>query len=145
MPGNADATLFIQEYTAILGQTELPATQEAVELAELPIASHGSFSAPAAVIRTGKLEIELRNSATPALISALKELVLPDGLKVIEDCAFDGAGLTSITVPQSVESIGSLSFARCANLTTALVPAALSVSKSSQFYACEALAEISRY
>ena len=77
--------------------------------------------------------------------TALKELVLPDGLKVIEDYAFDGAGLTSITVPQTVESIGSLSFARCANLTTALVPAALSVSKSSQFYACEALAEISRY
>lgn len=76
---------------------------------------------------------------------SLKEIVFPEGLKTICDNAFDGTGLVSVTVPQSVESIGSLAFARCRNLTTALLPAGVEATKISQFYGCDKLVEISRY
>lgn len=53
--------------------------------------------------------------------SQLKEIKLPDNLKTIADWAFMGTGLSSITIPESVDSIGTSAFRNCANLTTVKV------------------------
>ena len=50
--------------------------------------------------------------------SQLKEIKLPDNLKTIADCAFMGTGLSTITIPESVDSIGRYAFRNCANLTS---------------------------
>lgn len=50
--------------------------------------------------------------------SGLKEIKLPDNLKTIADCAFMGTGLSTITIPESVDSIGKYAFRNCANLTS---------------------------
>lgn len=44
---------------------------------------------------------------------ALRDVVLPDGLKYISHNAFDSAAANSITIPESVSSIGSSAFAYC--------------------------------
>ena len=50
----------------------------------------------------------------------IKELVLPDSLKTIEDFAFYGlTSIKSVTVPASVEHIGQGAFACCDSLTSA--------------------------
>ena len=50
--------------------------------------------------------------------SGLKEIMLPDNLKAIADYAFTGTGLSTITIPESVDSIGKQAFRNCANLAT---------------------------
>ena len=53
-------------------------------------------------------------------LSSLKSVVLPDSLLVISDEAFEGTGLTDITIPKSVTTIGISAFADCnklANIT----------------------------
>ncbi len=46
----------------------------------------------------------------------LKNISIPESVEVIDDDAFVGAGLTSITVPGKVKSIGKKTFAFCENL-----------------------------
>lgn len=50
--------------------------------------------------------------------SQMKEIKLPDNLKTIADYAFKGTGLSTITIPESVDSIGTSAFSECANLTS---------------------------
>ena len=53
--------------------------------------------------------------------SQMKEIKLPDNLKAIADYAFMGTGLSTITIPESVDSIGTSAFRNCVNLTTVKV------------------------
>ena len=50
--------------------------------------------------------------------STLKAVTLPSTLKLIEGDAFQGSGLTSITIPASVDSIGSTAFGWCHSLAS---------------------------
>ncbi|MBQ6206724.1 MAG: leucine-rich repeat domain-containing protein [Oscillospiraceae bacterium] len=49
--------------------------------------------------------------------SALLGIDFPDTLKTIGDCAFLRSGLTSVTVPTSVEEIGKWAFRECKSIT----------------------------
>lgn len=52
------------------------------------------------------------------------ELVIPEGVKVIGEAAFNGCkNLTSVTLPESIETIGERAFADCPQLTTVKLPA----------------------
>ena len=46
-------------------------------------------------------------------IEVLRDVVLPDGLKYISNSAFDSAYANSITIPESVSSIGDSAFGDC--------------------------------
>ena len=48
--------------------------------------------------------------------SKLKAITLPSKLKVIEQYAFSTTGLTAITIPESVDSLGSCVFGECHSL-----------------------------
>ena len=47
----------------------------------------------------------------------LKSITLPSSLKLIEGSAFAGSGLTNITIPASVDSLGMRAFGECGDLT----------------------------
>ena len=47
----------------------------------------------------------------------LKSITLPSSLKLIEANAFSNTGLTNITIPASVDSLGMRAFGECGNLT----------------------------
>ena len=49
------------------------------------------------------------------------EVVIPEGTEKIGDYVFFGSGLTSITIPDSVTSIGSSAFSGCTGLTSIVV------------------------
>ena len=46
----------------------------------------------------------------------IKSVIIPNGVISIEDCAFQGTSLTSITIPDSVTSIGINAFSDCTSL-----------------------------
>ena len=50
--------------------------------------------------------------------SKLTEITLPDVLTAIPECAFGNTGLTSITIPASVESVGKCAFQVCHSLSS---------------------------
>lgn len=52
----------------------------------------------------------------------VKDLVIPDGVTSIGNCAFSGcSGLTSVTIPNSVTSIGGNAFYGCRGLTSTTI------------------------
>ena len=66
-----------------------------------------------------------------------------DGTIGIADWAFSGcSGLTSITIPNSVTSIGLLAFQYCSGLTSITIPNSVTSIGQSAFYGCSSLASI---
>lgn len=49
---------------------------------------------------------------------ALREILLPEGLRSIGAAAFDGAGLTNVFLPATIEHMGSDVFRDCEALKT---------------------------
>ncbi|MBQ9746630.1 MAG: leucine-rich repeat protein [Clostridia bacterium] len=69
--------------------------------------------------------------------------VVPEGVTKIENSSFSRAGkLVSISLPESVVSIGEYSFYRCVSLTEMEVPKGVTVIPASAFSTCSALASI---
>jgi hypothetical protein len=50
---------------------------------------------------------------------------LPKNLKYIGVAAFNGSGLTSVTIPEGVTDIGNNAFSECENLTDVYLPKSL--------------------
>ena len=66
-------------------------------------------------------------------------IILPEGLETIESTAFAGTGITDITVPESVTSIGESAFQYCSELKTAAVNASVEAPCQYMFSGCTAL------
>ena len=61
---------------------------------------------------------------------------IPNGVLSINDWAFEDSGLTSVTIPESVSSIGVAAFNQCFNLTSIEIPAAVTNIGDSAFDLC---------
>ena len=73
----------------------------------------------------------------------LKELVIPDIIKTINDYQFYGFNsLTSITISNGVINIGKYSFAGCSSITSIVIPDSVISIGEYAFYKCTALESI---
>lgn len=65
--------------------------------------------------------------------SAMRDFVFPEGVTAIEKFAFARSGLTGITVPEGVTSIGSGAFYHCDSLTSVVIPDSVTVIEENAF------------
>ena len=72
----------------------------------------------------------------------LKDIVLSYNIKSIDDNAFSGCSLTSITIPSSVTSIGFAAFAVCTNLTSITIGSGVTSIGSNAFESCISITSI---
>ena len=74
----------------------------------------------------------------------IKDLVIPNGVTSIGDCAFWGcSGLTSIEIPNSVTNIGTHAFDGCSGLTSITIPNSVTSIEARAFYGVDFLIVIS--
>lgn len=71
-------------------------------------------------------------------------VVVPDGVVEIGDGAFSDTGefVTSVTLPESVTSIGEKAFYNCSNLTSVVIPDSVQTIGESAFEGCSSLTEV---
>ena len=68
-------------------------------------------------------------------------VVVPSSVTRISDWAFSGCRMASITIPDSVVSIGEHAFMACAKLTSIVIPDSVAVIGSGAFGGCKGLAD----
>ncbi|MCL2062276.1 MAG: leucine-rich repeat protein [Firmicutes bacterium] len=73
----------------------------------------GTFSCPQVEKKITDMQAEQRAKNSG-------HYVIPDGTTEIKDCEFKGKGLTAVTIPKSVKSIGRGAFKDCKNLTSVI-------------------------
>lgn len=75
--------------------------------------------------------------------SSLTSIVIPEGVESITGLAFaDCTSLTSVTIPASVKSIESLAFWNCAGLTSITIPEGVESIGSASFFECGNLTSV---
>ncbi|MGM9551004.1 MAG: leucine-rich repeat protein, partial [Clostridia bacterium] len=75
--------------------------------------------------------------------SSLASITIPDSVTSIGDSAFYGcSSLASITIPDSVTSIGNLTLAHCSSLSSITIPDSVTSIESHAFYRCSSLESI---
>ena len=74
---------------------------------------------------------------------SIKTVVIAEGVTSIGYFTFSGCGLTSITIPNSITSIGDNAFERCINLTSVTIPDSVTSIGNFAFFGCNSLASIS--
>ena len=67
---------------------------------------------------------------------------IPEGIKQIAGGAFSNSSLTSITIPESVTSIGDHSFEYCYKLTSIAIPKNVTSIGTDAFYCCSSLKSV---
>jgi len=68
---------------------------------------------------------------------------IPNSVRLIVSYAFFGSRLTSITIPESVKSIGNYAFAQCSSLTSISIPNSITTLNGGVFDGCSSLTSIS--
>ena len=75
--------------------------------------------------------------------SKLSSITIPDSVKSIGDYTFyNCSSLTSITIPDNVTSIGEYAFSNCSSLTSITIPDSVTSIGSSAFRGCSSLTSI---
>ncbi|MQP19033.1 leucine-rich repeat protein [Prevotella copri DSM 18205] len=75
--------------------------------------------------------------------NGLTSLTIPSSVTSIGICAFEGcSGLTSLTIPSSVTSIGYKVFSGCSGLTSLTIPSSVTSIGSDAFYGCSGLTSL---
>ena len=83
------------------------------------------------------------NSYTIDNMRGVKNVVIPNGFTTINDKAFYGCtSLVSITIPESVTSIGRSAFSTCRSLKSINLPDGITLISDSAFYGCNNLENI---
>ena len=116
---------------------ELPALRE-LDLSAVTIAGYEPYAL------SGMMKAQFEAGALPpgALLGkGLTALLLPANLKSIEQAALAGNDFVSISIPESVTSIGADAFYGCKKLTAILIPASVSSFGERTFSNCDALAK----
>ncbi len=73
---------------------------------------------------------------------ATNSYVVPQGIKRIGDSAFEHSSFRSVTIPDTVESIGATAFELCTNLKEIIIPDSVSWIGHQAFFECSALESI---
>ncbi len=73
---------------------------------------------------------------------SLTSVTIPNSVTSIGSSAFSGCSLTSITIPNSVTSIGNSAFIRCSSLTSVNIGNSVTSIGSNAFNSCEGLTSI---
>lgn len=73
---------------------------------------------------------------------SLKKIKLPSTLKYIRSNAFCESGLTSVTIPKNVETIGPSAFEKCKNLKKVVIGNGVYEIRDSAFYNCKKLEKV---
>jgi len=73
---------------------------------------------------------------------SLASVKLPASLSTITNCLFFSSGLTSVTFPSSITTIGPFSFEACENLTSVTLPDSVTVIDDAAFRSCTNLSSI---
>ena len=75
--------------------------------------------------------------------SGLTSLTIPSSVTSIGYCAFEGcSGLTSLIIPSSVTSIGNNAFWGCSGLTSLIIPSSVTSIGNSAFWGCSGLTSL---
>ena len=108
-----------------------------------------SSSSPFYNIRSGITEFIIGDDLTsiPAYMcygmSNLKSVTIPNSVTSIGSSAFNYcSGLTSVTIPNSVTSIGSYAFQGCSGLTSVTIPNSVTSIGSGAFTGCSGLTSV---
>jgi hypothetical protein len=72
----------------------------------------------------------------------LTSVTIPNSVTSIGESAFDGSGLTSVNIPNSVTSIGEIAFAMCTGLTSVTIPNSVTSIGVNAFGGCTSLISI---
>jgi len=72
----------------------------------------------------------------------LTSITIPNSVKSIGDYAFYNTGLTSVTIPNSVTSIGGGAFYSCSNLMNITIPKSVTSIGTGAFYVCSKLTSV---
>ena len=74
--------------------------------------------------------------------NGLKSVTIPNSVTSIGDYAFKWSGLTSVTIPNSVTSIGGGSFDNCSSLTSVIIPNSVTSIGEAAFELCNGLTSV---
>lgn len=72
----------------------------------------------------------------------LSEIVIPENVKEICYCAFNGCNLIRISIPTSVSKLGEYAFYGCQSLTNIVIPSTISKIDKYAFESCTSLSNI---
>lgn len=72
----------------------------------------------------------------------LSEVILPETVEFIGECAFRYTGITSITIPEGINGIQHGTFSYCSRLKEVNLPDSIAYIGESAFLHCESLAKI---
>ena len=72
----------------------------------------------------------------------ITDLVIPSGITAINDRAFCGSTIRSVTIPGSVETVGVNAFAECPSLADVTVGEGVKILKEKAFWMCPSLTTV---
>lgn len=72
----------------------------------------------------------------------LKAIVIPGSLTNLPNKVFDGCGLTTLNIPNSINSIGSYAFSNCKSLVSIDIPSSVTAISSNTFAGCNNLVNV---
>ena len=70
------------------------------------------------------------------------EVVIPDGIKMMTEYAFEHSELTSVVIPESIDLIPFAAFSSCMELKSVTIPASVETLDTNAFAGCENLSEV---
>lgn len=136
----ADGTVKITGYTGSGGDITIPTTLSSKTVSRIGNqAFYQCNSLTSVTIQSGIIAID---SEAFYQCTALSSISLSDTVTEIGDNAFEGSGLTEITLPTSVKDIGEKAFFNCNALTTATVKGNVTIINERTFSECNLLESV---